>query len=259
MSRSLRTLASGLAATLLVAGCASAPPSSSPAAALRYWLPADDAWTSGRTKGLNLRRADSTAVRLDPEVVTHFLVAREQIEARSGLAARLAVVDLDAPNAFATTRGSELVVAVSLAWIRALGSDPDAIATTLGHEYAHHKLAHDPATRRTREQAAAAGGQLVGTLLNFVVPYSGNLANLAITGVARGFTRDEERAADELGLSWAVAAGYDPCGRIRTLEMYQRGAAGSAVTFLSTHPGVEERMAYARTVAAREGRRCAGS
>lgn len=259
MSRSLRTLTFGLTAALLVAGCASAPPRTSPAAPMRYWLPGDDAWANGRATGLNLRRADGTAARLAPEVVANFITARERIEAHSGLTARLAVVDHDAPNAFATTRGSELVVAVSLAWVRALGDDADAIATTLGHEYAHHKLAHDPATRRTREQAAAAGGQIVGTLLNFVVPYSGNLANLAITGVARGFTRDEERAADELGLSWAVAAGYDPCGRIRTLEMYQRGAAGSAVTFLSTHPGVEERMAYARTVAAREGRRCAGS
>lgn len=240
---------------MLLGACATPRPA--PSAQLRYWLPAVDAWERAQTAGLRLTRQDQSVVTVPAAVVRHLVAARREIETRSGVAARLAVIDMPAPNAIATAHDGQLVVALSLPWLNALGTDRDAVATTLGHEYAHHKLAHSVQARREREQAAATGSQVLGAILNVLVPYSGNLASLAITGFARGFTRDEERAADDLGLQWAMDAGYSPCGRVRTMQLYQRAGAGPAASFLSTHPGADERISHARQLAAQRGQDCA--
>lgn len=240
----------------VAAGCATAPSQRPAAHGTRYWLlPAG--WERAQHSGLRLSRADRTTVFVPAAVVKRLVAAKQAVEQASGISAELAVVDERLPNAIATSRNGTPLVALTTGWLEALGRDSDAIATTLGHEYAHIKLAHSVKARREREEAAATGTRIIGGILNAFVPFSGNVAGLAITGVVRGYTRDEERAADELGLEWATAAGYSACGRIRTMEAYRRAAAGAGgPSFFSTHPGAEERIDYAKNVAQGRGESC---
>jgi len=164
-----------------------------------------------------------------------------------GSAAVLGLADMDAPNAFAFYRQGRPVVAISLSWLDQLGQDVDALATTIGHELAHLYLGHTGTARQERENTAQGASQIVGTALSLAgVPMAGAIANVGAIAVARSFSRDEERAADDYGIRWAVAAGYDPCGRARTMRMYQRLRAGTVeIPFLSTHPGAAERSELA--------------
>jgi len=208
------------------------------------WLPpSQDAWAQVPPSGLTLRRRDGSARFVSGPVVHNVVDVKADLERISGVRADLALVDMGPPNALAFDYQGRPVIALSLSWLDRLGQDPDALATTIGHELAHTYLGHTGAARKKRDDTAQGTSQAVGALLSLTgVPMGGAIAALGVTAVSRSFTRDEERAADEYGLRWAVAAGYDPCGRARTMKMYRELHTGSAdIPFLSTHPGATER------------------
>jgi len=61
---------------------------------------------------------------------------------------------------------------------------------------------------------------VLGAILGVAgVPMGSTIANVGIVMVATAYSRDEEREADELGLQWAMAAGYSACGSARTMRM----------------------------------------
>jgi len=129
------------------------------------------------------------------------------------------------------------------------GIRTDAIAVTMGHEFAHLHLGHSGAARKEREDTARGVSNVLGTILNIAgVPFGGTIASVGVTAVARSFTRDEERAADELGLKWATGAGFDVCGKARAVRMYQSMRSGVDIPFLSTHPSYGERSDLANDI-----------
>jgi predicted Zn-dependent protease len=213
-----------------------------------FWLPASqDAWSQVPPGGLTLRRRDGAARFVSEPVVHNIVAVKAALEKTSGVHADLALVEMDPPNALAFDYQGRPVIAISLSWLDELGRDPDALATTIGHELSHIHLGHTGDARKKREETAQGTSQAVGTMLSLAgVPLGGAAASLGITAYARSFTRDEERAADNEGIRWAVAAGYDPCGRTRTMKMYRRLSAGGIdIPFLSTHPGATERSELA--------------
>ena len=223
-----------------VSGCATAP--QNPVKA--FWLPpSQDAWSRAPASGLTLKHRDGSTRTVSYAVVQNIVTVKGRVEQASGVKAELGLIDTDLPNAFVFQHQGRPVIAISLSWLNQLGHDVDALATTVGHELAHLHLGHSGAARKEREDAAKGASQILGTILNLAgVPMGGTVASLGVTAFARSFTRDEERAADDYGIRWAVAAGYDPCGRARTMKMYQRARAGAIeVSFLSTHPGAAER------------------
>ncbi|HVY08116.1 MAG TPA: M48 family metalloprotease [Burkholderiales bacterium] len=208
------------------------------------WLPASqDAWSNVPPEGLKLKRKDGSAVLVPEEVIHNVVTVKHALEQTSRVHADLALVEMDSPNALAFEYQGRPVIALSLTWLDRLGMDVDALATTVGHELAHVELGHTSAARQKRDDAATGTSQVLGTVLNLAgVPMGGTIASLGVAAYARSFTRDEERAADDLGLRWAVETGYDPCGRFRTMQMYRSlQASGIDLPFLSTHPGAAER------------------
>lgn len=229
-----------LLSALLTSGCANT--SQNPVKAL--WLPAEpDAWHKVPASGITLKHDDGSTRHVAGAVIRNVVTVKDRLEQVSGVRADLGLVDMNAPNAFAFQRQGRPVIAFSLPWLDRLGEDADAVATTMGHELAHLHLGHTGAARQQRDATAQGMSQLLGTILSIAgVPLGGTIANIGVTAYTRSFTRDEERAADEYGLRWAVAAGYDPCGRTRTMKMYQDlGTGTAAISFLSTHPGASER------------------
>jgi Zn-dependent protease with chaperone function len=216
---------------LLLAGCASGP------GIKESWYPDDASWQSARREGARLNYHDGAPSKfIPPEKIDSLVTAKERLERVSGVKADLALMETDAPNAFALTRYGRPVIAISLSYLDALYPDRDALATTVGHELAHLHLGHTGPARAEREKTVAAG-QVAGQIMDLVIPFSGTLASLGITAYQRSFSRDEERAADAQGLQWAIEAGYDPCGLSRMLGALQ----SVSVAFLSSHPSYEER------------------
>jgi predicted Zn-dependent protease len=210
------------------------------------WLPDDPAyWESARKNGASLRLQNGSVYRVIPPLdINRLVLVKERLERVSGIKSELALVETGSPNAFAINFKGRQIIAFSLSMLDALGTDRDALATTMGHELAHLHLGHLKGARKEREDAIKAG-QVAGAVMNVLVPWSGTIASAGITAYQQSFTRDEERAADDQGLKWAIEAGYDPCGHYRVATAFQT----LSIPFLSTHPGYGERSDLANEYA----------
>jgi predicted Zn-dependent protease len=242
----------------LLAACATPGGSEDPG--LRaLWLPASqEEWRKAALRpSFKLVRSDKTSREIPGEVIGRLMRAKDKLEAAGAARAELALADTVAPNAFAFNYEGRRIVAFTLPWLDRFGQDEDGIASVLGHELAHLSLNHSAIERRKREQTAQQAGYVAGILLGLVgIPFGGTIAGNVASGYARSYTRDEERAADELGLRWAVKAGYDPCGMGRVMRSLQAMDSSMSLPWLSTHPGHDERAEYAARTAAAGGGGC---
>lgn len=236
---------------VLLAGCVTQQQRQSSNPIKESWLPSQEVWQSARKHGLRLEYPGGRYF-VPAATINNLLTAHERIAARAGIDAELVIVETDTPNAFAFDTQGRRIVAVSRSFLEHLGHDRHAIATIVGHEFGHLKLGHSGAARQQREQSARDAGNVVGTLMNLVIPFSGTAASLSINAYANSFSRDEERAADDLGLQWAADAGYDPCGKIRAVELFSRMGHPN-IPMLSSHPSYGERSEQANEYAKKDG------
>lgn len=222
------------------------------------WLPvSQDEWKLAAVKDVTLYRTDKSRVAVvSANVVARLIEVKERLERAGGARAELALVDSDQPNAFAFKYVGRRVIAFTLSWLDKFGQDADAIATVMGHELAHVHLGHSAVERREREKSAREMSHVAGLLMSIVgVPFGGAIAGVAASAYERSFTRDEERAADDLGMKWSIAAGYDPCGLRRVMMMYESMDRLAPHPWLSTHPGYTERAEIASRLARETGSR----
>lgn len=218
----------------------------------KHWLPPEAVWQSARGNGATLTDSKGVVHHITAKAVINLLDARDKLRTVSGIDPVLAVVETETPNAFALVHNDRPTVAFSISYLQKVGEDAEALAATLGHELAHIHLGHSGAAREQREAGATVGANALGILLNLVgVPLGGYIANAGVTAFSRSFTRDEERAADEQGLTWAAAAGFNPCGYARIGKLLS--AEGPAIPMFSTHPGFGERSELADAHSKRKG------
>jgi len=145
------------------------------------------------------------------------------------------------PNAFALPGG---VIVITDALVE-LARHDEEIAAVLAHEAGH--LVHRHALRGLLQGSIAAG------LIIAVTGDIGSAANLAATTLPvlllnLSYSRDFEREADGFAFSYLAARGIAPTRLADLLLRMERehGAHTGRVSFLSTHPSGEERLAEAR-------------
>ena len=146
---------------------------------------------------------------------------------RGGFEYHFAIVDQDAPNAFALPGG---YIYVSRGLLL-LANSEDEVANVLGHEIVHVASRHSAA-----RQAVIQG--LPGPIKFFA------------QGYIAGYSRDQEREADRLGQGLAGVAGFDPASMatfLKQLEFTERLRLGASrlPRFFDTHPATTERVAAA--------------
>jgi predicted Zn-dependent protease len=69
------------------------------------------------------------------------------------------------------------------------------------------------------------------------------------------YSRENEEEADQLGLQYLTAAGYDPEHMVAAMQKLSQGAMFSRAripTYLSTHPHIIERVQYLETLVAKQ-------
>lgn len=146
-------------------------------------------------------------------------------------------------NAFAELKNNQRYIIFTNGFITQFGNDPDVLATVMGHELAHHQLGHtQPDYAKNRDAAIDATSQALGMIASYFIPFSGLVVGNAAKGVGLTFSRNDERSADEMGMQWAMQAGFSPCGSYRFAFKMNALGEGAAISFLSTHPGNTERM-----------------
>ncbi|MBN1605120.1 MAG: M48 family metallopeptidase [Polyangiaceae bacterium] len=225
--------------------------------AVWYWWPAsssNDAQTRQHEKSLLGRAEDTFREHVREQVSLDAVRDPEVTQVTSAIQARLApsvghapyaieifVVDSATVNAVCLP-GAIIVVYSGL--IRRLES-PEELAAILAHESAH-AVHRDAMQALKREVGMAAllslmgGGQdaLTGRLLQRLI--------------STGFSRQQELAADKDALRVLGASGIDP-GALAQALRHIKPAAGEdlrVLQYVSTHPGLDERVQLAEAAAA---------
>jgi Zn-dependent protease with chaperone function len=151
------------------------------------------------------------------------------------------LVNDPAPNALVVPGGEQIIVTTGLL---ALLPEDDALAAVLGHEYAHIALGHaqqPSAVQRLAVGVAALG--LLPVLMTSEIARPGT-SHQVVQAMHKGFSRDQERDADRLGLQYARGAGYDPHAALVALDRLQQAAPVEGVDqFFDLHPPYPERRA----------------
>ena len=190
----------------------------------------------------------------------------KRVAVQSGLsnaAGDFTVALLNSPveNAFAIPGGYIYVTRQLLA----LMNSEAELASVMGHEVGHVAARHSAGRQKT--------GTIAGVLAGIVGAVAGNGAVGQLVGAgaqqAAGlytlkYGRDQEYAADSLGVKYITAAGYDPyaaadmlaqLNAATTLQARVAGRDANAVpTWASTHPNSIDRIRRAARLAAATGR-----
>jgi predicted Zn-dependent protease len=149
------------------------------------------------------------------------------------------VVDDAAVNAFALPGGYIFVTRGLLAH---MGNEAQ-LAVVLGHEIGHVTAQHS-VNQMSKAQLANLGLGLGAALSKEVAAIAG-LGAQGMQLMFLKFGRDDERQADDLGLRYALKAGYDVREMpkvFETLAAVSGGAGGRLPGWLATHPEPEERV-----------------
>jgi predicted Zn-dependent protease len=142
-------------------------------------------------------------------------------------------------NAFATPGGYLYVYSGLLAAANNEAELAGVMAHETGHVVARHAARNMVAQYGLEAVAALAGGQNPGLLTQLAT-------GIGTNGLMLAHSRADETEADEYGVRYASAAGYDPHALIsffRTLLAEQGRTPGVAV-FLSDHPATEDRITH---------------
>ena len=221
-------------------GCASTPQKS--AASVDAWIFNQDGMHTSAFNDTTLKGKSGQVYAVRGNDLTNLKMVVIALKQQSRTDPQVALNAGSAPNAFASTNNGVQTVSLTLSMLNEIGSDKDALATTLGHELAHLYLKHGE-IRQQRAESAKGASRVLGTVLGLAgVPLGGTLASFGVGVVTTAYSREEEREADMLGLRWAMAAGYSACGSVRTMKMLKAMSSNSSLPFLSSHPGLDERI-----------------
>lgn len=225
-----------LAATLLLAGCATTPTGRSQV------MLVDDAqmnalgvqaFTQLRTEG---RVSTDPAQQRYVRCIADALIA-ELPSQWSSLPWEVEVFVDEAPNAFALPGGK---VGVNTGMFK-IAENADQLAAVVGHELAHVMYRHG-AERMSQQLLAQAGLTAAQLAANARSPENaqlivGALGAGAQVGVLLPFSRHHESEADLEGQRLMAQAGFDPAQSVALWQRMQAASGGAGTPgWLSTHP-----------------------
>ena len=226
---------------LALASCATAPsadlaPGENPAPGsteANLWMAMDRVETQLQASGQVVR---------DPALDAYLVEIVCRLEPERCHNVRIYVVDVPHFNASMAPNG------VMQVWTGLLlrTENEAQLAFVLSHELAHYVRRHS--LQRWIDVQNKANAASIFALVTSAagIGYAGDIGALAALASIMAFSRDQEREADTLGLQRAAEAGYDPHEGARIWRALRAEQAASEarerLVFLSTHPGVDERI-----------------
>jgi len=191
----------------------------------------------------------------DPEIVEYVEdVTKRLYEAMPPIPFNLetSVVRNNAMNAFAAPAGYVFVFTGLIHHLEHESEMAGVIAHELGHVSQRH-IAH-----RIENMQLVSLGTLAGVVAGIFIGQgsdnTGQAGQAMIAGSIAGghsamlkYSREDEREADQVGMNTLVAAGYPPSGLVGAFKKIRRQkwlGGGGMPAYLSTHPGIEERIGY---------------
>lgn len=164
-----------------------------------------------------------------------------KLSERPNLPWHFTIVDQPAINAFAVPGG---FIYFTRGIMPFLDSEAE-LAGVMGHEIGHVTARHS-AQAYTRSLGAQVGLTALGIFVPAARPF-GDISAQALGVLFLKYGRDDERQADDLGVRYAAAAGWDPAGVTGMLSTLGRldeaqGERRGVPNWLSTHPDPLDRV-----------------
>ena len=186
---------------------------------------------------------------LSAEILMQLAIVHKRIQTQTNKQFTIGLAASNEVNAFAKKQSGYDLIIVTSGFLLRFGNDPDVLATTLGHELAHHYLGH---TEHEENHNIFAGNSLIPTTKPLYGLANNNLADRSIPVDSANLSsyddsRNQERAADLLGMYWATQAGYSANGVYKLAQGLKELQGGDV--YLPTHPSNAERMQAAHTFA----------
>ncbi len=158
------------------------------------------------------------------------------------------VVDHNAVNAFATVAGYMVVFSGLILNVET----ESELASIMAHELAHITQRH--VARNIERSKLISLGAIIGILAGvFIGSDAGGAVSVGSLAGAQSavlnYSREDEREADQVGLNYLIKAGYNPSGMVSAMQKMRRMqwfSGGDIPSYLSTHPGMDERIGYLR-------------
>ncbi|HEX6172844.1 MAG TPA: M48 family metallopeptidase, partial [Candidatus Binatia bacterium] len=193
--------------------------------------PRGDSRNDDRRQPANTRQIDSRQAERFYRIMTPLL--KNMDRPKSPKDVRIGIIDEADINA-ANAGGGEFYVTTGLL---EKASD-EQLRGIMAHEIAHDDLGHV-----AKAQGLGVGLNLGVILLEQLIPGSSAVTPIAGSLIARGYSRNEEYAADRHGVEILRRAGYSKDVLINALNWVTRTSGGGGGGFLSTHPATEDRIA----------------
>lgn len=157
------------------------------------------------------------------------------------------IVNSDVVNAFAVPGG---YVYVNRGLIERV-SNASELAGVLSHEIGHVVARHSIQQMQKAQNANNVIGILGSVLLGRASPIVQQGAQVAVqvggSAIFAGFTRADEREADQLAVGYMVRTGYNPRGIVTMFQKLlneQKTRPSAVAQWFSTHPLTQDRIAY---------------
>jgi len=208
----------------------------------------DEEWEMGREIERDINRQvplvnDATIQRYVQEMGQR-IVAQTPMANRSW---RFHVVQDGAINAFNAPGGLVYIYSGLIA----TADNASELAGVMAHEVAHGTARHGTQRLSQVYGLNVAAAILLGTDPGLAQQIA---AQIVAGGTVAAFSRGMEREADQLGVRYMTAAGYNPEGMATLLEKLiqeRQRSPGAVEQFFSTHPLTEDRIRDVRAEARR--------
>lgn len=199
-------------------------------------IPNGQWWEEVRQGNGNL--ATKLGIQAPAEALKTLAQVRKNMLSHTKTTFTVGLIPSNEVNAYARVESGYTLIIFTSGFLLRFGNDPDVLATTLGHELAHHVLGHTNHNHGHSEKPV------------YMLTSNSVGANSALTIERQKLVKDiqhNERQADLVGMEWAVKAGYSACGSYRLAEgLAEIQSSSSSNLYLSTHPTNLERMETAK-------------
>lgn len=240
---------------LLIASFICAPqygllPGAAPAYAFGEFTISDEAELG---KKFNVLVRSRMPLVMDPEIVNYFQTMVDRLSAnmpKQPFPFRVSVICNNVVNAFAVPGG---YIFIHTGLINAMDHESE-VAGVLSHEMAHVTQRHIASRVEKSQQISILTmlGVLAGALIGKDAGQAAIMGSAAAgTAAILNYSRADESEADQVGMSYLVAAGYPPQGMMNAFQILQRPqwttGYGEIPSYLSTHPAIATRITDMRS------------
>lgn len=181
---------------------------------------------------------------INQEHFKNLAAVRKKVVPVKGEYMQVALVDSDFHTLLLLSRDDKGYVAMSFDFLNIFGTDEESLAAAMTHQYAHIGIGDNADVQDSREVKYFVTKEIVSTGVSLIATAAGGYgAGAAIDEAKRVQDQSIEDQANPVGMKWLTNAGYSPCGYLKIKYVMEKNSAvSSALTYLYTHPGIDDRV-----------------